>query len=219
MAELFDVGGTILVWMKSGIFWLILSVVITVCAVILLYVYKKSKLKYSCIELVSYGNGKVGINRTTAGSFKKGSTFFGLLDTGRESCFKTADGKVILEASTDDLHDIFSQKGFIVRRKDDDPKILVPISRIEWKNERAMFDIAPADFRDASVSIIADANKETQGWAEKYLPYIMLGGIVIFFVVSFILASQFFNRTVDKAGEILMKVGQNQASTAPSAAP
>jgi hypothetical protein len=219
MAGMFDTVGMLVTWMKSGIFWLIVAVIITVCAVILLYVYKKSKLKYSCIELVSYGNGKVGINKTQAGTFKKGSAMFGLLDTGRESCFKTADGKVILEASTDDLHDIFGKKGFIVRRKDDDPKILVPISKIEWKNNRALFDIAPADFRDASVSIIADANKETQGWAEKYLPYVMLGGIVIFFVVSFILASQFFNRTVDKAGEILIKVGQNQGATAPSTAP
>lgn len=218
MADL-QIGPMFMQWFSSGIFWLIIAVVLTVSTIILLYVNKKAKLKYNCLEFVSYGNGKTGVNYTTAGVFKKGKAMFGLLDTGRESCFKTADGRVILEASTDDLHDINGKKGFLVRRKDDDQKILVPISKVDWKNESALFDIAPADFRDASVTIISDATKETQGWAEKYLPYIMLGGIVIFFVVSFILASQFFNRTVDKAGEILIKVGQNQVSTAPSTAP
>lgn len=219
MALNLNFSGMFMTWMKTGIFWLILAVIITVCAIILLYVNKKSKLKYNCIEMVSYGNGKIGLNYTTAGVFKKGSSVFGLLDHGREACFKTAEGKLILEASTNDLHDINGRKGFIVRRKDDDAKVLVPVSRVQWANEKALFEIAPADFRDTSVAILADATKETQGWMDKYLPYIMLGGIVIFFVVSFILASQFFNRTVDKAGEILMKVGQNQVVTAPSTAP
>ena len=44
----------------------------------------------------------------------------------------------------------------------------------------------------------------------------MLGGMIIFFIVGFILASQFFNRTVDKAGEILIKVSENAGSVQPS---
>ena len=94
------------------------------------------------------------------------------------------------------------RKGFMVRRKDNDPKILVPISKVKWENEKALFEIAPADFRDASVNIVDTATKETQTWADKYLPYIMLGGMVIFFIVGFILASQFFNRAMDKSIEI-----------------
>ena len=112
--------------------------------------------------------------------------------------------------------DVMGKKGFMLRRKDDDPKILVPINKIEWARENLLMAIAPADFRDASVNIVDTASKETQTWADKYLPYIMLGGMVIFFIVGFILASQFFNRTVDKAGEILIAVSKNAGSAQPS---
>jgi len=206
-------------WFSSGMFWFIMAILLTIGIVILLVVQKNRKLKYNCIELVSFGNGKVGINYLKAGVFKKKSMFFGLIDTGKESVFKTNDDRIIQEANTDDLHDIAKKKGFIVRRKDDDPKILVPISKVDWKNEKAMFEIAPADFRDASVNIVEGATKETQGWADKYLPYIMLGGMVIFFIVGFILASQFFNRTVDKSGEILVEVSKNVGNVAGGQSP
>lgn len=219
MADGIGMTGIVMKWVSSGIFWLIISVVLTVSVVILLYVNKRTKLKYNCLEVVSYGNGKIGMNKLTAGMFKKKSTLFGLIDTGKEQFFKTNTGKIIQDASTNDLHDIFGKKGFIVRRKDDDPNVLVPVPNVFWNNEKFIFEIAPADFRDTSIDIINSATKETQGFMEKYLPYIMIGGIVIFFIISFILASQFFNRTVDKAGEILIKVSQNQGSTAPSVAP
>jgi len=208
--------GAFATWFSSGIFWFVMAILLTIGITILLVVQKRRKLKYNCLELVSFGNGKVGINYLRAGSFKKKSMFFDLWDYGTESCFKTNDGRIILEARTGDLHDLNKRKGFIVRRKDDDPKILVPITDIGWKNQKALFDIAPADFRDASLNIIESASKETQSWADKYLPYIMLGGMVIFFIVGFILASQFFNRTVDKAGEILIRVSENAGSVTPS---
>lgn len=208
-------------WFSSGLFWFVMAILLTVGVLILLNVQKRRKLKYNSLELISFGNGKVGINISRAGLFKKKTALFGLWDYGNENCFKMKDGRIILEANTDDLHDIQGRKGFILRRKDDDPKILVPISKIEFDKAglQALFSIAPADFRDASVNIMTEAAKETSGWADKYLPYIMLGGMVIFFIVGFILASQFFNRTVDKAGEILIKVSQNAGSSTPGASP
>ena len=211
-----QLGGVFGTWFSSGLFWLVIAIILTIGVFVLLSVNKRRRLKWNVLECLSYGNGKAGINLLTAGIFKKKTTVFGLWDYGNENCVKCADGRLILEATTDDLMDIFGEKGFIVRRKDDDPKILVPISKIRWKNEEALLEIAPADFRDASVNIVDSATKETQTWADKYLPYIMLGGMVIFFIVGFILASQFFNRTVDKAGEILIKVSQNAGSVAPS---
>jgi len=213
------VGGIFSGWLSSGLFWLVMAFLLTIGVFILLSVNKRRRLKWMCLELLSYGNGKVGINSLTAGIFKKKTTIFGLWDYGNENVIKTNDGRIILEGSIDDLMDIFGKKGFIVRRKDDDPKILVPISMVSWKGEDALFEIAPADFRDASVNIVDTASKETQTWADKYLPYIMLGGMVIFFIVGFILASQFFNRTVDKAGEILIKVSENAGSIAPGSSP
>jgi len=206
-------------WLSSGLFWLIIGILLTIGIVFLLVINKRRKLKYNCIELISFGNGKVGSNNLKAGIFKKKSMLFGLVDYGSENVFKTNDGRIILEGNSDDLHDIFGKKGFYLRRKDDDPKILVPISKIHFSNEKALFEIAPADFRDASINIVDSAVKETQGWADKYLPYLMLGGMVIFFIVGFILASQFFNRTVDKAGEILDKVSQNAGHSTPGTSP
>ena len=206
-------------WLSSGLFWLIIAILLTIGVTILLVIQKRRKLKYNCLELVKYGNGKVGINKLTAGIFKKRTAIFGLWDYGNENCIKCDDGRLILEATTDDLMDILGKKGFLVRRKDDDPKILVPITKVNWKGEEALFAIAPADFRDAAINIIDTAIKETQTWADKYLPYIMLAGMVIFFIVGFILASQFFNRTVDKAGEILIKVSENAGNIKAGSSP
>lgn len=216
MVDWSGVGTIAMSWVSSGFFWMILTIVFTLGIGFLLWINKRRKLKYNVDELISFGNGKVGINSMRAGIFKKKTAVFGLWDYGNESVYKTNDGRTIFEATSDDLHDIRGKKGFIVRRKDDDARILVPISNISWRNEKAIFEIAPADFRDASVNIVNDATKETQGWAEKYLPYIMLAGIVIFFIISMILATQFFNRTVDKAGEILKQAGENAGAVASS---
>lgn len=198
------IGGMFGGWLTSGLFWLVMGILLTAGIFILLAVNKRRRLRWNVLEFLSYGNGKVGINNLRAGIFKKKTTIFGLWDFGNENVIKCNDGRIILEATTDDLMDVQGKKGFLVRRKDDDPKILVPISKVRWdeKGNKALFEIAPADFRDASVNIVDTATKETQTWADKYLPYIMLGGMVIFFIVGFILASQFFNRAMDKSLEV-----------------
>ena len=178
-----DVGGVFKGWMTSGLFWIVMAVLLTVGILIILKVNKNRRLKWNVLEIISYGNGKVGMNKLKAGIFKKKTSVFGLWDYGHENTIKCSDGRIILEASTDDLQDIMGKKGFLIRRKDDDPKVLVPISKVKWENEAPLFAIAPADFRDASVNIVDTATKETQTWADKYLPYIMLGGMVVFFIL------------------------------------
>jgi len=214
-----DIGGVMKGWLSSGLFWMVMAILLTVGILVLLKVQKNRRLKWNVLEFVSYGNGKVGINKLRAGIFKKKSYLFGLWDYGHENTVKCADGRLILEASTEDLQDLMGRKGFMVRRKDDDPKILVPISKVKWENEAPLFAIAPADFRDASVNIVDTASKETQTWADKYLPYIMLGGMVVFFIVGFILASQFFNRAMDKSIEIQKMSCGNFNNVQPGGAP
>jgi hypothetical protein len=219
MAGVSDIWGAVSGWLSSGLFWLIIGIGLTIGVISLLVVNRNRKLKYNCLELINFGNGKVGINKLKAGTFKKKSIFFGLFDVGSENVYKTSDGRIIPEANSDDLHDIMNKKGFILRRKDDDPKLLVPISAIGWKNERALFEIAPADFRDASVNIVEGATKETQSWADKYLPYIMIGGIIIFSIVAFILASQFFNGAMDRALQIQKQSCTNQINAQTGSSP
>lgn len=213
------IGGTFMGWFSSGLFWLVMTILLTIGILLILVVNKRRRLRWNVLELLSFGNGKVGINKIRAGIFKKKTSVFGLWDYGYENVIKCNDGRIIIEGTTDDLHDIMGKKGFIVRRKDDDPKILVPISKVTWKNEAPLFEIAPADFRDASVNIVDSATKETQTWADKYLPYIMLGGMVIFFIVGFILASQFFNRAMDKSIEVQRMQCTNAGNVVSSGAP
>lgn len=219
MAFTDDLTGVMKGWVSSGLFWAVMGLLLTCGIFGLLYVNKTRRLKWNILELISYGNGKVGVNKLKAGIFKKKAYMFGLWDYGHENVVKCNDGRIILEASTTDLMDILGKKGFIVRRKDDDPKILVPINKVKWENEAPLFAIAPADFRDASVNIIDTATKETQTWADKYLPYIMLGGMVVFFIVGFILASQFFNRAMDKSIEIQRMQCNNFANVQPGSSP
>jgi hypothetical protein len=209
MADFSLVTGPVYQWIQSGLFWVVMTLLFTVGTVAILWWKKQTQLKYNCFEIIEFGNGKIGINKLKAGVFKKTSKFFGLWEQGNESFFKTNDGRRILDARTEDLFDIMGKKGFICYRKADDPKILVPISRVNFKGKDMVMEIAPADYRDASSSIIEEAVKETNNFIEKYLPYIMLAGIVIFFVISMILASQFFNRTVDKASELLLQAGHS----------
>ena len=210
------ISGQLMGWLSSGIFWLVITIILTVGIIVLLIFSKRRRLKWNALEFLNYGNGKVGINKLRCGIFKKKNAVFGLWDYGTENTIKCADGRIILEGTTGDLHDIMGKKGFLLRRKDDDPKILVPISKVKWENEAPLFQIAPADFRDASVNIVDTASKETQNWADKYLPYIMLGGMVIFFIVGFILASQFFNRAMDKSLELQKLNCNNLGSAQPS---
>lgn len=201
--------GAIVGWMSTGVFWVGVCIVLIFSLSIFLFVRKRQKLKYMVYEIVPFGNGKIGINISTAGMFKSKSALGGLWDYGTDYKFKTKDNRIILEATTRDLHDLNGKKGFIVTRKPDDPKILVPLTKFKIENSNLLSEIAPADFRDASVGIIVEASKETQGMLDKYLPYIMLGTIIIFFVIAMLVATQFFNRTIDKSGEILSKVSAN----------
>lgn len=234
--ELSGITNVFYSWLKSGMFWVIIAIILTFATLLILWWKKRIRLKYNVFEIVSFGNGKVGINLSKAGLFKEKSALGGLWDYGNEFRFKTNDGRIIRNATTDDLHDLFGKKGFIVRRKDDDVKILVPINRIDWDYKKVikcpkchrnfryddnleapLFEIAPSDFRDASIDIVKEAQKETSGFLEKYLPYILLGGIVIFFIISMILASQFFNRTVDKCADIMTTCGGNTGTPSTTA--
>jgi hypothetical protein len=206
---------------KSGIFWTVGAIVI-IGIIFFFYgmMQKRSRLKYNCIELVNFGNGKIGSNLMKAGVFGT-RTFMnlGIYDYGAEKVIKVSDGRRILDATTDDLHDIMGKRGFIVRRKDDDPKILVPITKVGFKNEQLLFEIAPSDYRDASVRILDDAVKETQGTWEKILPYIAIGLIVVLTIVSIIINQQMTNNTVDKVGKMLIQGCSNSQSAVAGASP
>jgi hypothetical protein len=212
-----EIAGSFGNYAKSGAFWLIIVVVI--CAAIIFfygYMTRRSKLKYNCIELVRFGNGKIGANQMKAGVFKTKTFLMGLFDYGNESVMKVTDGRVIEKAKTTNLHEIFGKRGYVVMRSPKDSQILVPISKVDFDNLQAVFAIAPGDYRDASTRIYNEAIKETQGTWEKLLPYVAIGLCVVLTIINVVVNMQMTNHTTDKVGELLIQGCSNQQHGIPA---
>jgi len=216
MADMSGIGNMLAGYVKSSAFWV--TMIIILCLVIIFfygYFSRKSKLKYECLEFVRFGNGKVGVNHSKAGIFKS-KTFLFFFDYGRESRVKTSQNKVIENAKTSYLHDIFGKKGFVVIRNPKDPKILVPISKVEFGNLDLLFEIAPAEYRDASVRIYREAVDETKGLLDKILPYIMVALCVFLCIITVVICMQMTNHATDKVGDTLIQGCSNVQNVKPS---
>jgi len=220
MVDIGSITGSFAGYAKSSAFWLVI-VVILVIVIFYFYAFmqRRSKLKYNCVEVVYFGNGKVGLNLSKAGTFKSKSMFFGLIDYGQEFVTKTADNRIIQQAKSKYLHDVFGKKGFICMRKSDDPKILVPISKVNFENMELLLSIASADYRDASIRIFNEAVQETKGTWEKLLPYVAIGLCVVLTIINVVVNMQMTNHTTDKVGGMLIAGCQNSQGTNPGAAP
>jgi hypothetical protein len=206
-------------WLFSGMFWIIITFVLLVgIAFFYGYFSRRGKLKYTCLEFVRFGNGKVGINQMKAGLFGT-KKFLGFFDYGREKVIKVSDGRIIQQAKSSHLHDIFGKKGYIVMRKPNDNKILVPLSKIEFDNMNLLMAIAPADYRDASVRIFNQAVEETKGTWEKLLPYIAIGLCVVLTIINVVVNMQMTNHTIDKVGNMLIGGCSNAQNVKPSTTP
>jgi len=214
------IGTTALGWLKSGFIWTIgIIIILLIIGVFYIKMKKRGKLKYIVLELVMFGNGKVGINRLKAGIFGNKSALFGLFDYGGEFVVKTNDGRIIQGAKSRHLHDIFGKKGFVVVRHPKDPRILIPLDKIYTKNLNLLVEIAPGEYIDAAVGIYQEATKETMGLWDKILPYLMIGGVVILCIITVIINQQMTNNTVNKVGDMLIKGCQNTQNVQPSGAP
>jgi len=206
-------------YLGSGTVWFVLALIVMICGVLIYaYMSRKSKLKYNCLELVRFGNGKIGINLMKAGSFKN-KVFLGLFDYGTETITKVSDGRMIQQAKTSYLHDIFGKKGFIVFRSPKDPKILVPINKADFANMNLVFEIAPADYREASVRLFRSACEETKGTWEKLLPYLAVGFCIVLTIISIVINMQMTNNTVNKVGDMLIEGCTNKQNVQGGASP
>jgi len=212
-----DFTGIALGWLRSGLFWVILIGLVVVGGVGFLKIKKRRKLRYPILMVVNIGNGKIATKETTAGWFKQKTMFFGLIDYGHEEVLKTKDGLRVLAGASTDFHEINGKSGLICKQKDDDPKILVPISKAKVYNEHLLAEIAPADYRDASVQIMEEATSELKPTWEKILGYALFGGAIIIAIVGFIFASQTFNHSIDKASETVLEAGKLVAQCKASA--
>ena len=212
-------------WASTIFLWIIFFVIAVVMIFIVLTTRKRKKLSYPTIIVTNLGSKKAGFEITKSGWFKSKTFFFGLLDIGGEMRMLTKDGREVQKASSADFQQINFRRGLILQRKADDPKILVPIkyTSLDKDSRELINSIAPADFRDASVKIMDQAQTETAGRVEKFLaqalPFIMIGG----FVVSLILVIQYAKHSQaeswTKTLEAIKMSYQNKGAVIESLAP
>jgi len=111
-----------------------------------------------------------------------------------------------------DYHEINGKRGLIVKRKDDDPEVLVPLSKFEVANEKLLSEIAPADYRDAAIDILDEKRKETLTWWDENKSTLLLAGVIIFALISLIIIFNFAKGESTAWREAMTKVNQLPAS-------
>jgi len=207
MADLSAYTSMLLNWLLSPIIWFVLIIVFVVVVFGYLWIRKKRKLIYSCIEIVKYKGGKAGFNKIKAGWFGKKKFFRGLWDYGEEQV-ETQDGDKILNFSTEDFQEIDGKRGIVIARDPVNPDILVPITTVSFKGEEMLAEIAPAEYRDAVNEIIIDVDRETSDWTKQLIQWIIFGMIIVFALVSIIVITQMVKSGQDKASALIVQAGE-----------
>jgi len=82
------------------------------------------------------------------------------------------------------------------------------IKRMSTTNLELLLEIAPADYRDASVKIISATEKETQGKWEKFAPLLVFGTMAIVFMITIILIVQMVKSGQTSAKDLILEAGR-----------
>ncbi len=232
MAEfnLFGVFGGVTNWI-SNIWIVFLIIVALVLLFILLLLWNRhNKLMFPAWEIISFGNGKIGLNKLKVGRFSKKRVFFKLIELPADKDFYTSDHRPVQCASTEDcqkevkldnsLHIIDGKQGFLLKRKDGDPKILAPIDKVEIDNYDLIASIAPGDYRDTGSRLYKEAKNEMRGNWEKVAPLVIGGVIFILCFVALIISIQSSSTQLEESRKLWREVFatrnvQTPVSTAP----
>jgi hypothetical protein len=210
------VGGAVTQMFLSPLIWLAIIGAFLILVVGLLWVRKQKRLNVVTFIFTEISNGKQSIQKTKSGWFKSKSVLGGLYDYSGEQIMKTKDGRIILGCSSVDFHDFQGKQCLLVKRKSDDPKLLVPLTRMKIENEHLLGVIAPADFRDAATACIDQTNSEMRSKWEQYIQWAIFIGVIIFALVSIILITQMVSRGQDKAAELIIQAGKIVSGGVPS---
>ena len=88
------------------------------------------------------------------------------------------------------------------------PTPVTTIKKMEVTNAHLLMEIAPADYRDASVKIINNTEKETQGKWEKLAPILVFGTMAIVFMITIILIVQMVKQGQTEAKNLILEAGK-----------
>lgn len=189
------------------LFWLIIIVGLVFIIWMLLVIRRKRRLQFPTLEIVDLGDGKFALNKMKSGYFGKILKLRGLFWSGEE-VLRTQYGDIIEQFSTEDYQEVDGKRGVVCYRHPLNQKVLLPISKLQLKDKQLVANIAPADFTDASVEIIKDAERETRSGIEKILQWIVLGGMIIFALVSIIVIIQYVKHSQTEAANLILEAGK-----------
>jgi len=204
-----SIGAEVTRVMLSPLLWIIVIGVMILFSFGALWVRKQKKLEYMCYVIRTTGNGKVDMRTMKAGWFKTKKMLGGLFDYSGEANLETGGFRKpvnkIQGGSTYDFHEIDGKKALICRMKDDDPKIVVPITKIDILNDSVLAEIAGIDLRDASGDIIRKAEKETRNKTAEIVQWLIMGGVIMLALVVIIMSYQFVQRAQTESWERTME--------------
>ena len=131
---------------------------------------------------------------------------------------KSDDPAILVPANKAGTSDKYEQKEIMKKGKDGKlkgtgkfklmPSPVKAISRMEVTNLELLTEIAPADYRDASVKIINNAEKETQAKWEKLAPILVFGTMAIVFMITIILIVQMVKQGQAEAKDLILEAGR-----------
>ena len=204
--------------LMSPLIWMAIVLLLGLVSLGFLWFKKRMKLNLHLIIVTDLGDRKKNFELTKAGWFRKKSILFGLIDWDGERVMKTADNRRVQGAGSTDFHEFNGKSCLIVQRKSDDPTVLLPIRsiRLDEKSNELMAAIAPADYRDASNEILKGATSEMKGKWDKIMEWVILGGIIIFALVSIIIISQMVTKSQTTASDLIKEVAQKCTCTGAS---
>lgn len=200
-----DYTGMIMGWLLTPAIWLFLIMFFLIGVFGILWLRKKRRLQYKCIELVDLKN-RAGFNNLKCGYFGTNLYLRGLWWSGEE-VLRTDTGEIIHNFSTEDFQEIDGERGVICYRNPLRQNILLPISQLDISNKDLIATIAPADYTETAVKIYENAVKETSTTMDKLLPIMMIGGIVVFALVSIIMITQMVKTGQAEASNLLLQAG------------
>jgi len=204
MVSFGGIGSTITHALLSWGFWLLIGVAVIFVVFGSLWLRKKGKFIFPAVVIMDNGNGKIGLKFTRAGWFKSKKLLGGLYDYAGEKRLELKDGRIVQQGSTTDFHEIGYKTALIVQEKPDDPKILLPISKVhlDSKGKEVLLSLAPADYRDASSKIISDAEKESLSKWETIAQVLVFGFVAMILFISIILVIQYSKNAMTEANAI-----------------
>ena len=206
-------------FMTSAFFWVILVIAILALAMGGLFLFKRSKYKIHVLKWIQVGDKKVIVESTKAGWFGKDKIFLNLIDRGKEQQLEMKDGNVVQQVSSEDYQDFNGHRAIFVKRKDDDPRIWVPLKSFKVDNEEVLASIAPGDFRDAGTALMKEADREIMGNSSLVMQYVAIIGVILLVIFAVIFITKFGSDAVEKITMRCIDLTKDTVQTTVSSAP